>query len=132
MKIVHFLGSMKPWHYGFDATTRSVILPLNRQSLQQAEHVQQWWDIFIAKVQPRLTTECTGICAHLANLTISPPAPGDGATAAAAGGGDAVGEEAVDPMSKRRQWEAGQIDYLGGDAFESIQKKLDEKMNGSN
>ena len=112
MKIVHFLGSRKPWHYGFNAATRSVILPPNQQSLQQVEHVQQWWDTFLAKVQPRLTKECTGICAHLANLNISAEL---GVVAAA--GAEAVSQEASSPISKRRQWEAGQIDYMGGECF---------------
>ena len=33
-----------------------------------------------------------------------------------------------DVLSRRNQWEAGNIDYMGGDAFENIQKKLDESI----
>lgn len=103
-------------------------MPLNRQSSQQAEHVQTWWDIFMSKVQRYLTIDCSGICAHLAKLSLTHE-PADGMTGgsdqAVGGGGDG------DAASKRRQWEIGQIDYLGGDGFESIQKKLDEKLSGS-
>lgn len=119
---------MKPWHYGFDGATRSVILPPGHRSSQQVEHVQHWWDVFVAKVQPRLSTECTGISAHLASLNIAPEAADP-----VSGLGAECDEAIVGPtaISKRRQWEAGQIDYMGGDSFESIQKRLDEKMSGS-
>jgi hypothetical protein len=34
----------------------------------------------------------------------------------------------TDVLSRRKQWEAGNIDYMGGDAYENIEKKLDESM----
>lgn len=36
---------------------------------------------------------------------------------------------ADDVLGRRKAWEEGHIDYLGNDAFENIQKKLDESIN---
>ena len=33
-----------------------------------------------------------------------------------------------DLVSRRKAWEAGHIDYMGGDAYENIEKKLDESI----
>lgn len=33
--------------------------------------------------------------------------------------------------ARMRAWESGQIEYMGRDSFENIQKKLDEVINGS-
>ena len=30
---------------------------------------------------------------------------------------------------RQRQWERGQIDYMGSDSFANIQKKIDEAIN---
>ena len=92
--------------------------------------MQRWWDIFAAKVQPRLTKDCTGICAHLASMSIS-ASPAASLPAAAPPATQVVGAvPSPEAGSSRRQWEAGQVDYTGGDAFENIQKKLDKKING--
>ncbi|KAL7852509.1 hypothetical protein SRHO_G00182940 [Serrasalmus rhombeus] len=32
-------------------------------------------------------------------------------------------------VERRRQWEEGRADYLGKDAFENIQKRLDQFLN---
>lgn len=61
VKIIHFLGSMKPWLYGFNSRSQSVIQPHTQSRQQELEHVQQWWQIFVAKIQPRLSTECVSI-----------------------------------------------------------------------
>lgn len=134
VKIVHFLGSMKPWHYTIDVDT-GVVVPGSLRAHHELEHVQRWWDTFLAKVQPRMSSECSGICAHLASIRISSSGPdaaaGAGDAAGASGTGAVAGSELLDTSTKRRQWEAGQVDYLGQDSFESIQRKLDEKITGA-
>ncbi|XP_053202433.1 glycogenin-1-like isoform X1 [Panonychus citri] len=61
VKVVHFLGALKPWMYGFNAMTRKVIPPAIGSQTQQLEHVQKWWDVFINQVQPYLSSDCAGI-----------------------------------------------------------------------
>lgn len=60
MKVVHFLGSLKPWMYGYNTLARRVVPPPHAHS-QQLEHVQKWWDVFIDQVKPELTPECVSI-----------------------------------------------------------------------
>lgn len=45
-------------------------------------------------------------------------------------GGEESSSQAVphDVVSRRKAWEAGNIDYMGGDSFAMIQKKLDESI----
>jgi len=58
VKVVHFLGSLKPWLYGYSVATGQVSQPQgSQQGLQQLEHVQLWWDIFMSKVQPSLSPD---------------------------------------------------------------------------
>lgn len=61
VKVVHFLGALKPWMYGFNAMTRKVIPPAIGSQTQQLEHVQKWWDVFINQVQPYLSSDCVSI-----------------------------------------------------------------------
>ena len=37
----------------------------------------------------------------------------------------------MDEFQKRMAWEHGNIDYMGQDSFENIQRKLDAKLKGS-
>jgi len=121
VRVIHFLGSLKPWMYGYDVQTNTVSAPSGHQSLQQLDHVQKWWQIFTTKVQPQLSAECAGIAGSLARLSISSSSSG-----ASASGGAA----APDPLVQKAEWEHGQIDYMGRDSFDNIQKKLDESING--
>jgi len=122
VKIVHFIGSMKPWLYGYNSQSQSVIQP-HTSGIQQLDHVQMWWNIFIQSVQPKLRDDCSGLAATLAKLDLSPQSD------AAYGGGYSYPYATQDTVSRRKAWEAGHIDYLGGDAFQNIQKKLDESIS---
>ncbi|XP_053202434.1 glycogenin-1-like isoform X2 [Panonychus citri] len=121
VKVVHFLGALKPWMYGFNAMTRKVIPPAIGSQTQQLEHVQKWWDVFINQVQPYLSSDCSGLASQLAKLRLDSPTdshyPG------------IIGNSAhLDDYSRKRAWEAGSVDYLGVDSFENIQKKLDQAI----
>ncbi|XP_045200200.2 glycogenin-2-like isoform X2 [Mercenaria mercenaria] len=52
VKIVHFIGAVKPWHHTFDTSTRTV-QPLPGTGHSQ-EFLQVWWNIFMDMVQPNL------------------------------------------------------------------------------
>ena len=49
VKIVHFLGSVKPWHHHFDDSTGKV-KKLTSGGLAASDDVfaQMWWDMFKA------------------------------------------------------------------------------------
>lgn len=53
------------------------------------------------------STQQTGIAGQLANLDVSKP---------------------IDDFERKKNWEAGHIDYMGVDSFDNIQKKLDEAI----
>jgi hypothetical protein len=49
----------------------------------------------------------SGIAGQLANINVSKP---------------------IDDFERKKNWEAGNIDYMGADSFANIQKKLDEAI----
>jgi glycogenin glucosyltransferase len=58
VKVVHFLGSLKPWLYGYNKTAGQVSHPAGVHGFQQLEHVQMWWDTFMKQVQPNMSPDC--------------------------------------------------------------------------
>ena len=86
------------------------------------KHVQLWWNIFIEAVQPKLSDDCAGLAANLSQLDLTP-----GSETNYPGTSEEVA--VVDILGRRKAWESGRIDYLGTDAFENIQKRLDESIN---
>ncbi|XP_077987704.1 glycogenin-1-like isoform X2 [Glandiceps talaboti] len=54
VKVVHFIGIVKPWQYTFDTSSGHVISHEATTSQHELSFVQAWWDIFIAKVKPAL------------------------------------------------------------------------------
>lgn len=52
VKIVHFIGAVKPWHHTFDSVSGKVT-PLPGTGHSQ-EFLQVWWNIFMQSVQPNL------------------------------------------------------------------------------
>ena len=110
VKIVHFLGAVKPWMQFFNSETGRV----QPDSPHSYEHLQLWWDTFMKHVQPNLSEECRGLAGELSKLHLGP-----------------VGAEfAASSEARRFAWERGQIDYMGADAFSNIEKKLASAING--
>ncbi|XP_067669720.1 uncharacterized protein [Haliotis asinina] len=52
VKIVHFIGAVKPWHHGFNTATGQVMLLPGTGHSQ--EFLQIWWNLFMQTVQPTL------------------------------------------------------------------------------
>lgn len=113
VKICHFIGAVKPWQHPYNSSTRRVT-PLSHSG-HDADYLQRWWDIFIATVQPTLDPSSEGLAGQLAGIALDSP-----------GGSRA----AMDEFQKRMAWETGNIDYMGSDSFENIQRKLDAKLKG--
>uniref|UniRef100_A0A1L8E2D2 glycogenin glucosyltransferase n=1 Tax=Nyssomyia neivai TaxID=330878 RepID=A0A1L8E2D2_9DIPT len=53
VKIIHFIGTAKPWLQNFDPQTRTVRTPDNYSHL--ASHLQTWWTIFFEQIHPHLS-----------------------------------------------------------------------------
>lgn len=118
VKIVHFLGAVKPWHHMFNLLTGHV--QPQGESQHMFDHLQFWWELFMTHVQPKLFPECAGLAGEMSKLTIKTAEElrQHGAGQPFVGGSEA----------RQYAWERGQIDYMGEDAFANIQKKLDTAM----
>ena len=61
MKVVHFIGPVKPWHHAYNTTSRQVETQASTGHNQQ--FLQLWWDIFMDKIQPGLEPDVVRIMA---------------------------------------------------------------------
>jgi glycogenin glucosyltransferase len=55
VKIVHFIGALKPWHAAFNTATGQV--ESHAQTYHHQEYLQLWWNVFMDKVNPALGPE---------------------------------------------------------------------------
>lgn len=106
IKIVHFLGVVKPWQHSYDPERGS--LHFRSESLTHYEYVSLWWKIFAEDLLPKLNKEAM-------EKVLQPAAPSSVAVSA-------------DELERQAAWERGQIDYHGQDAWEHIQKHLQQNM----
>ncbi|CAD6221854.1 GSCOCG00005192001-RA-CDS [Cotesia congregata] len=120
IRIIHFIGSTKPWLQYFDTQTSLVHPSSDSQHLQSL--LQLWWNIFCEDVHPQLSPVMlsnehgdphfseAGIAGALAKITL----------------GEARSPEqvALEEHMRRQSWEQGQIDYMGRDSFDNIWKKI--------
>ncbi|XP_059334953.1 glycogenin-1 isoform X2 [Ammospiza nelsoni] len=117
-KVVHFLGSTKPWNYTYDSRTKSIKGNMDDPKIVHPQFLNMWWDTYIADVLPLL--EQHGIVkeinpgVNMAEVT------------------EAVSHVSVSPLlptesseERKERWEQGQADYMGVDSFDNIKKKLD-------
>lgn len=49
-KVVHFLGSTKPWNYTYDSRTKSIKGNMDDPKIVHPEFLNMWWDTYIADV----------------------------------------------------------------------------------
>ncbi|ESO08120.1 hypothetical protein HELRODRAFT_75443, partial [Helobdella robusta] len=115
IKIVHYLGKPKPWDHEWNETTQRVICqPF--QVTQNMELLQLWWDIFMSAVQPKLPRTSDLKLNRLTDLRVRSLASHT--------------EFYLRERQRQYNWERNEIDYMGNDRFENIQKKLDEVLEG--
>jgi len=67
--VVHFIGSVKPWHYEYD----TVKCELKETGTVSPHLLQLWWDIFLTYVNPRLSHHIPGLVGQLAILQVLRP-----------------------------------------------------------
>uniref|UniRef100_A0A1L8E298 glycogenin glucosyltransferase n=1 Tax=Nyssomyia neivai TaxID=330878 RepID=A0A1L8E298_9DIPT len=122
VKIIHFIGTAKPWLQNFDPQTRTVRTPDNYSHL--ASHLQTWWTIFFEQIHPHLSGDMfafedipgleSGIAGALASVTLGEKRTPE--------------QEAWESQVRRQSWESGNIDYMGKDSFENILKRINVTM----
>ena len=105
IKVVHFIGAVKPWHQNYNASTGKVNAIPGTEHLEKFS--QQWWDIFMEVVRPKMEHE-----PEEGRSPVDLPAV----------------RKIVDYRERRFSWDQGHPDYMGMDNFESIKAKLDENI----
>ncbi|XP_031329782.1 glycogenin-2-like isoform X3 [Photinus pyralis] len=113
VKIIHFIGSSKPWLQYFDSETRQVQVGSDLQHLRVV--LQQWWNIFCSCIHPILSPEMAGLAGAFARLTLGAPRTAEQAM--------------LEDQLRRQGWEVGNIDYMGRDSFDNIWTKICETLN---
>ncbi|XP_050554966.1 glycogenin-2-like isoform X8 [Spodoptera frugiperda] len=108
LKIIHFIGAAKPWLQQFNFESGSVDAPDHIRGF-----LQLWWDLFVGQVHSQLDTGMSGVAGNLARVL--PGAAGQ--------------REALDELSRRQGWEAGNIDYMGADSFANIWAKISQTLS---
>ncbi|XP_011297930.1 histone-lysine N-methyltransferase 2B isoform X2 [Fopius arisanus] len=108
VRIIHFIGSTKPWLQCFDSLTGQVQPTPGTHHLQPL--LQLWWNIFCESVHGQLSPVMTGIAGALAQLTL--------------GESRSPEQIALEEHMRKYSWEQGQIDYMGRDSFDNIWKKI--------
>uniref|UniRef100_A0A8V0X9F2 Glycogenin 1 n=1 Tax=Gallus gallus TaxID=9031 RepID=A0A8V0X9F2_CHICK len=123
-KVVHFLGSTKPWNYTYDSRTKSVEGNISDPKIVHPEFLNMWWDTYTVNILPLLeqqevdeenTTgvnmaEVTEAVSHMSVSAPSPVLP------------------SISSEERKARWEQGQADYMGVDSFDNIKKKLDSYL----
>ncbi|XP_041261588.1 glycogenin-1 isoform X1 [Onychostruthus taczanowskii] len=134
-KVVHFLGSTKPWNYTYDSRTKSIKGNMDDPKIVHPEFLNMWWDTYIADVLPLLeqhgivkeiTTGVNMLSGLVYTLAFSCGFCREAEVT------EAVSHVSVSPLlptesseERKERWEQGQADYMGVDSFDNIKKKLD-------
>ncbi|XP_046672974.1 mucin-2-like isoform X2 [Homalodisca vitripennis] len=108
LKIIHFIGTAKPWLQPFNTETGLASVSGVSQNITQ--FVQLWWDLFCTSVHPSLSTEMAGLAGALASVTLGAPLSAE--------------QTALEEHLRRQGWEQGNIDYMGKDSFANIWQKI--------
>ncbi|KAK7866807.1 hypothetical protein R5R35_005240 [Gryllus longicercus] len=112
VKIVHFIGTAKPWLQYLDSESRHVKPSPGSEHLQG--FLQLWWDIFCNDVHSTLSSEMAGLAGALSQLTL--------------GVARSPEQIALEEHLRKQAWEHGNIDYMNRDSFENIWRKICETL----
>ncbi|EDO33618.1 predicted protein, partial [Nematostella vectensis] len=52
VKIVHFIGPVKPWQYSYSETSSTAYVPSSNNIPHERSYIQLWWDIYNTFVLP--------------------------------------------------------------------------------
>ncbi|KAM9332088.1 glycogenin-1b isoform 1-T1 [Pholidichthys leucotaenia] len=124
-KVVHFLGTTKPWSYTFDPKMKQISGSVEDVTTNPS-FLLDWWILYSGTVVPMLQEQygekpffsgCVEFQSTDSVITFE----------------SAQGEFSdVQPVhtqmsseERKEKWEQGQADYLGMDSFDNIKRKLD-------
>jgi len=114
VKIIHFIGSTKPWQVSFDHLGEAV---LDGSAVHTSSFLRLWWQIYSTEVKPVLVSSCTPSAPFIpqtspisSSYCLAPPPP---------------------PVDTRESWEKGNPDYTGTAKFDNIIEKIDQTLNGA-
>lgn len=117
VKVIHFLGALKPWTYSFNGTTGELNNFIGNDYAR--DFLVKWWTTMHQKVYPEIAQ--LEIVGSISDMSISRSKDSQMSIISS-------GEK---QQEKHYQaWQQGQIDYLGDDSFENIQRHLDQSING--
>lgn len=111
IRVVHFIGPEKPWTVDVNVAGMPVVHDKANQGAEDL--IQHWWHIFSKHVKQHLNSTEGGLIGKLAEMKFEFPP-----------------QKEPTPSESDRQsaWERGQVDYLGSESFENIQRKLELNM----
>ncbi|KAM4796470.1 glycogenin-2 isoform 2-T3 [Rhinophrynus dorsalis] len=151
-KVVHFIGTPKPWNCKYNPQTRSIVGDKSPSEHQQLSFLTLWWEMYMSDILPLLTEqeENKGASSQQHHQFGSieflmknenPPAvcsqvapaenPGESVHLAQSASELSIREAEEESRTEddRRKWEEGHIDYMGRHSFDKIQKKLDRFLH---
>lgn len=120
VKIVHFLGSVKPWHHSFDQQKRT--LSFRSDSQTHYDYVNQWWKLLSEDIQPNLLQDVQ------TSIKLEPSGKDVISVALEKPGQHGAASSLMDEGERMAAWEQGNIDYQGQDSWENIQKHLQQNL----
>ncbi|XP_056915540.1 glycogenin-1-like [Takifugu flavidus] len=126
-KVVHFLGKVKPWNLAYDAQRGEVKGHSPSPDVYQLhpDYLLMWWQLYSKHVLPLLQRAYgdapfdSGFIEEseedkLHQDPVEQPAPAT-----------APPPPQISSEERKQLWEAGQMDYMGEDSFDNIERKLD-------
>lgn len=106
VRIVHFIGSTKPWLYSYNVKTGYLQPPEGTTSQHNEELIKRWWSIFTSQIKPRIEQEQgKDLANQFGDMKL------DDSTASV---------RSSSPRAEQHAWERGEIDYQGADRFDVI------------
>lgn len=68
VKILHFIGQLKPWVINFDPVAKKPNPPQEYKHL--TEYLDLWWNIFCGEIHPKLVTDMVSHCIFIFKIII--------------------------------------------------------------
>ncbi|CAF3560940.1 unnamed protein product [Rotaria socialis] len=113
IRIIHFAGTLKPWHLTYNPKDEQLSGNLNGQNDIQRELLLSWWRIMYQRVWPQLSKLNQG--ESIGTLDYN----------------SLSNNQIIETGSAehRRAWESGHIEYSGRDSFSNIQQQIERNLS---